>query len=289
MNFSQRMGLAPIQDTIQVQTMDNDLTRELWNLIYQHFYCDLIKMEESKRNKLDFNSLFYSIHKNFFKKRVNTIPIMVPEFLLLTAFDTLHEIETWFFKKYRLWYEKYDILEFLVRSDNTYLKNNFKDKCNVILKNNLSAYRFVGENLTRIISESEMDSIEKTLKLEDLWQPVYTHLHNAIEKVSNRTNPDFRNSVKESISAIESCVKIIMNDDKATLGQLLNKLSSTHNLHHAFIEALSKLYGYTSDAGGIRHSLLGKSEDVKFEEAKFMLVTSSAFINYLKDRFDQIN
>jgi hypothetical protein len=42
--------------------------------------------------------------------------------------------------------------------------------------------------------------------------------------------------------------------------------------------AFDKLYGYTSDADGIRHALL-EEDSVTFEQAKFMLVVCSAFTN----------
>jgi hypothetical protein len=45
-------------------------------------------------------------------------------------------------------------------------------------------------------------------------------------------------------------------------------------------EAFVKLYGYTSDADGIRHALMDES-DLASEDAKFMLVLCSAFVNYL--------
>jgi hypothetical protein len=40
------------------------------------------------------------------------------------------------------------------------------------------------------------------------------------------------------------------------------------------------MYGYTSDAQGIRHALMDEP-NLSFEDAKFMLVSCSAFVNYL--------
>ena len=58
----------------------------------------------------------------------------------------------------------------------------------------------------------------------------------------------------------------------------LRKISG---LHGALKAAFSQLYGYTSDKDGIRHGLLDET-NIDFEEAKFMLVVCSAFINYVK-------
>ena len=44
--------------------------------------------------------------------------------------------------------------------------------------------------------------------------------------------------------------------------------------------SLSSLYGYTSDADGIRHAMLDEPS-LSFTDAKFMLVVCTAFVNYL--------
>jgi hypothetical protein len=43
------------------------------------------------------------------------------------------------------------------------------------------------------------------------------------------------------------------------------------------------LYGYTSDTHGIRHALKDDSQP-NAEDAKFMLVSCSAFVNYLVEK-----
>ena len=52
-------------------------------------------------------------------------------------------------------------------------------------------------------------------------------------------------------------------------------------LHGALKSAFNSLYGFTSDSNGIRHALLDET-NLTFDDAKFMLVTCSAFVNYLK-------
>lgn len=51
--------------------------------------------------------------------------------------------------------------------------------------------------------------------------------------------------------------------------------------------AFEKLYGYTSDANGIRHANGLGEGDSTFEEAKYMLICCSAFVNYLKENFEE--
>ena len=72
-----------------------------------------------------------------------------------------------------------------------------------------------------------------------------------------------------------------------TLGTALGKLESKGVVIHDNLKgAFKKIYWYTSDAQGIRHGLLGKA-DLDVEDAKFMLIACSAFINYLLAKADK--
>jgi hypothetical protein len=66
------------------------------------------------------------------------------------------------------------------------------------------------------------------------------------------------------------------------LGDALSEIvkSKAVELHPALKESFNKLYGYTSDADGIRHAMLEESS-LSSEDAKYMLVACSGFINYL--------
>jgi hypothetical protein len=111
---------------------------------------------------------------------------------------------------------------------------------------------------------------------------LYTqHLEQALELIANKKSPDYRNSIKESISAVEAMCQLITGNKKATLGDALRQIEGkVGTLHPAQKDAFSKLYGYTNDAQGIRHALLGET-DLDVEDAVYMLVVCSAFINYL--------
>ena len=57
--------------------------------------------------------------------------------------------------------------------------------------------------------------------------------------------------------------------------------------HEALKKSFSNLYGYTNDADGIRHALLDES-GLDLYDAKFMLVSYSAFLNYLAAKAAQV-
>jgi hypothetical protein len=62
---------------------------------------------------------------------------------------------------------------------------------------------------------------------------VSEHLNTAIGFLSDRKNPDYRNSIKESISAVESLMKILAGVKSATLLEGLKRVDSVVGLHTA--------------------------------------------------------
>ena len=56
----------------------------------------------------------------------------------------------------------------------------------------------------------------------------------------------------------------------------------------ALKQAFERLYGYTNDEStGIRHALMNDTNAPGAEEALFMLVSCSAFINYLNKKIEK--
>jgi len=60
----------------------------------------------------------------------------------------------------------------------------------------------------------------------------------------------------------------------------LKDLKKAIPIHPALEQGFLKIYGYTSDGDGIRHALTDEP-NLDQEDALFMLVASSAFVNYL--------
>jgi len=159
----------------------------------------------------------------------------------------------------------------------------FQKLANAALEEHLAGYRFIEGSITPISSEAEISAIEEAISLaqENELLGAAKHINTAIVHLAKKPEPDFRNSIKESISAVESVAKQLVGQKAGGLKAALTKLKSKNvYLHPAFEEGLLKLYGYTSDADGIRHALLEEPK-VGFDEAKFMLVTCSAFVNFL--------
>lgn len=115
------------------------------------------------------------------------------------------------------------------------------------------------------------------------FQAVTSHIQNALDLYADNRNPSYRNSIKESISAVEAMCRLIVNDEP-TLGKALKEIETQGSviLPSALKQGFDKLYGYTSSSQGIRHSLgLTEEPNVKQDDARFFLIACSAFVNYL--------
>jgi len=175
------------------------------------------------------------------------------------------------------WYGVFNLLEFIAADDTDLLRQHERIWINNTLERYNSAYRFVEKQITEITSSEEISAVEGALA--STRGPARDHIETALKMLSDKEDRDYRNSVKESISAVEATVREISGNPSVTLGSGLKDIV---DCHPALLQGFQKIYGYTSDESGIRHSLTDKAETTH-AEAKFMLVACSAFISYLLD------
>lgn len=269
-SFSERYGYKRVRDALQIESMDEALRNGLWNALYTCCLSDW----ESRGYLVQEDYLFVeTLWLDYYKEPVDERPDHSSNIIPLLK----HR-----FGKFE-WNEVYDFLEFFVGfyPFDSHQLERFTRLCNGTLQREMSAYRFISGQITHITSEEEIDAIEVATSSKSP-SPVKAHLQRALELMSDRKTPDYRNSIKESISAVESLASTIMGQP-TTLGHAIKKLENKIEIHTALKESFSKLYGYTSDADGIRHAMMEES-DLSFEDAKFMLVSCSAFVNYLIEK-----
>jgi hypothetical protein len=151
-----------------------------------------------------------------------------------------------------------------------------------VLEAENSAYRYVGGKFAEITNQSDLAAVGDAVQQSD-FPGAAQHLARALVLLTDRRNPDPRNSIKESISAVESACKQIAGTPKATLEDAIKILEKRGDLHPCLKGGFSKLYAFTSDQGGIRHAMLDEPNLTK-ADGLFFLVTCSAFINYLKSK-----
>lgn len=277
MKFSERQGIVKAKETIQTESIDDDLANGIWNLL-QLYYFDKVKGEYLSHTS--YEGFFKTLWFQFFKLPLDT--------MRNDSYDTIQKIRKWFFDWE--WYEIYDFIEFIPKIESPTNSQDFRNSCNLLFEREISGYRFIDKILCPITNSTEVKEIDLAIKnsKENSLVGVKIHLETALIKLSDRNNPDYRNSIKESISAIESIAKIISQNNKDSLGGALDKIKGKINLHPSLERGFKQIYGYTSDSNGIRHALTEET-NCDFEDAIYMLVSSSAFVNYLIVKANKAN
>ena len=180
--------------------------------------------------------------------------------------------------------EVLDILEYICRWIDRKAVGNYKrfpyDAMNTVFEREYVGYRFIQGKIVSITDKQEIAAIEEACK--EPYEGCRAHIQKAVGFLADRENKDYKNCIKESISAVEAICRIIDGDDKATLSSALNRLEKNGvSIHKDLKEGFISIYKYTCNKGGIRHAEKPDTSEVSFEEAKFMLVSCSAFVNYL--------
>lgn len=165
------------------------------------------------------------------------------------------------------------------------------EKCRVPVRHSIvwemqrcgAAYRFMGDRPTLYPVSDDITAQATANALKTLashgMQAARTHLRKAAEELT-ANHP--RDSIRESIHAVESVAKTISEKASASLGPALDAIAKKHPLHGALKGAFDQLYGYTSDEKGIRHALIDDIDDkVGENEALFMFTSCAAFCAYL--------
>ena len=275
--FSQRKGITPLAKAIQRESIDDELKNCLWSALELTIYNKWERRDSMSGYQhhdarfVDF--LLQRYWLDFFKLPNDTIP----DFGRDRPKSGYEHLRDYFMNGE--WWEAYDFLEFTIKSIHQHWAKDLKKLLNSYLERENAAYRIVGNEVIEITDENEISEIESALAKNT--KTISLHLQRSLELISDKQSPDYRNSIKEAISAVEAACRMVSGDEKATLGAALKKIDSAQSIHPAFREALSKLYGYTSDGEGIRHSLTENTNAPSYADSKFMLVASSAFVNFL--------
>ena len=236
------------------------------------------KWHQNTANARLVESIIRTCWLDYFKQPLDTLPFAGRNATSSALWDTKKIFRTKFFEVE--WWATLDLLEFIFKHTVvSRWQDQLREMTNRYFTEENAAYRFVGDEIVEITDENEVKAIESAL--ESGISTSRQHLSRSLELISDKTSPDYRNSIKESISSVETICQLVVGNEKATLGDCLKTINDKSPIHSAFRQALSNLYGYTSDEGGIRHSLTEDANEPSYADAKFMLVICSGFINYI--------
>lgn len=266
--FSTRLGFVEAYTTLQTDSINDALRNTLWNYLHSLF-----------QSRYEYwRPLAKSVAQFFRKVPVDELPNY--------DYRCREWVKDYFYSL--PWHGVYDFVEFIVDSYPKIIEYSEHDQeslrkvFNFIFEQEMSAYRFIAGELAPISNPAETTEIASAVEKTSLvgLDGANNHLRTALSLLAKKPAPDYRNSIKESISAVESVAKVLGTDTAAGLAGALDALARKTSLHGALHAGFVKLYGYSSDEQGIRHAILDEP-NVGFDEAKYMVVSCSAFVNYL--------
>ncbi|MER7447819.1 hypothetical protein [Microbacterium sp. NPDC097977] len=262
-NFGQRIGQRPVREVVQTDSVDDSTRVALWNLMHR------IESSLLHNQRLRAESVMKS--------------------LWATTLERPSDEYSWTMTEVRLkktvldadWVSALEVVEGFGDVLNANLGEESGDEyrrlANEILAKGLIGYRFIGSELAAVDDDQSASEIEKAI--DSSSNAARTHLERAVSLLADRQNPQYAKVAGEAVLAVEAAVHDLTG--KKTLGDGVKELGKRGlPVHPAILRAWSAMYGYTSDAGGIRHANIN-GEEVDAAMAVYLLVTCSAFVNLL--------
>lgn len=274
MVFSQRN--AYVEKTIRLETVDRKLKQRIISAFLKH----------------EFNS-YESSDWSYYGDEIHDLIIKIGAPNQFSSLETVKQQNIINLQNYLMesseWYKIFDFIEYYLECVSTTKVDEVTSAINRILEEESYGYRVLDKQVIPITNVQELSTIHEAHST--LFDSVNKHFSKALDLYADRTEPDYENSIKESISAVEAMCCIITGEtgSQATLGKTIKKLKDKGiHIHPAMESAFSSLYGYTSDEDGIRHGSIGFT-NAPAEDAKYMLVSCSAFVNYLIEKWSKVS
>lgn len=282
--FSERYGFVKPREIFQIEGLDERTKNRIWNWVDENFirniplkqfiggdYIDLDKAHVLKH-------IFCDVHGNTADNPILTTRSSVTAYFKLLFYS-------------KPFWEIFNFIELIVESwipfvDKPIGKDFVKRMSNLnhILEQEKVGWRLTNGLMTRFVEKAEIDIIEDALKTGH--KSVTEHVQCALRSFADKNNPDYRNAIQESFSAVEAWLKNEYGEPKADFRVALQKLKEQGKLdiHPTLVNAFKDYYAYMSDEKGLRHALLDKSAKFDFEETKCMIVFCCTMINYLETK-----
>lgn len=256
--FSQRHGYTPYPVEIQVESLDERARTDIWNYIIHPAlveYDHVVEGPQVWTGHLGRPADTFS--SNLCSAAVKSI-----------VFEGL-------------WYEVYDLIEFVVRVYPLYSQPELVERSNFVLALNRAGYRVVIDRVIPVADTHEVSAIRSAA--ESPLANAQTHIRQAVNLFAVRDNPNFPKAIHEAISAAEAAAQVLANKPGATLADSLTDVQKNNPglLHPALIGGWKQIYGFTSDSSGIRHAQKDGSVIADQDLAQYFLITCSAFVNWV--------
>lgn len=276
--FSDRNGIRPISKKMQLLDFDSETRIVLFNKLKNLFnqQIEMRNLDADYLTKIIVEDVFNDIYNRY---RDNSASIFddILRVFKDSSFDSVLDLIEFVCN---LIYESSDQYnERYQRSYGYSIYIDVRSQMNIAFENEYIGYRFVGDKIVKITNTFEIKSLEESLQTP--YDLVNDSIAKAISYISESGRKDYKNSIKESITALEQMANILLGTNSLALSNAISQLADKMIVDENLKNAIKNLYKFASDQNGIRHGNNKNNGDVTFDDAKFFLLTCSSIINYL--------
>ena len=266
LTFEQAEAAAPLPSQMALKTVHPRLRARLWDAIYTEARSEM----EAHRLNNRLGEVWKKLSRKYAVERLNKLADQLEgthdEFveMIKPAFESNNYIRT------------LGVTEWIARHS---INKDLAKAVERILREEQCAYRLIDGSIIPIASEEEGAAIlAAAISLNAAgFGGATQHL---LKAGSLLTASHYADSIRESIHAVESVARTLT--EEASLLNALKALSKKHPMHPALEKGFNSIYGYTSDANGVRHPIVGDDGPLAGEdEAIFMLGACASFVTYL--------
>lgn len=245
LTFSQRYGYEPLPEPMRLETLSEDLRKDIWSVVEDFFaeienshgiskieMQDMVEPYELHKYELEYIQSFISILEEYLKKPRDDIPNKVNEII--------EKIKSAIFNGE--FNRVFDLLEIIINGERE--TQELAKEINGMFEKYIAAYRLdTSQKPYRFFpcaSKEQCDAIQQAIKVinESDMVGASVHLRKSAKHINER---EYSESVADSIHAVESVARKIDPKASKTLGPALDSLEKSGVLkHRAFKEAFKK-------------------------------------------------
>ena len=206
-SFSERFGYVPPPVPLGKDDFPDALRNGLWDVcrlrLEVFFHPNRFREEVTFRL---WEEVTFRLWHDFFQIPADSRP---RDAYGLDRRKAVQFIRKFFFE--REFYKVYDLIEFLLNDLAVYLdRQDFDKALNTVLERESAAYRLINARFVSVTDPAEVESITAAAHSE--VDGVRQHITRSAELLSDRQKPDYRNAIKEAISAVEAAVAFVSGE-----------------------------------------------------------------------------
>lgn len=212
-SFAERRGFVESRTVIQHDSLDDETRIALWNLLaVLPSFFESVRVQSTQyvtetedRTQL---GLLDHVWTQAFKRPRDERPYPAEMWQSIKA--TILKDQWWIALNLIE-----EIAKYLSRNETQYTRGLAAElvaQFNDSFEQHLLGFRFIGREITPIDSNEEAFAIGAALQDVSGFGGAKHHLARAIALLADRQTPDYPNSIKESISAVEAVVKLVTGE-----------------------------------------------------------------------------